>query len=186
MTTLDLLHGFEKSQGKTFFGTCLICCFLGSWIYSLLSPFIIYILWFYKYNYSLYGFLLLISCAYLPGIGPWLRPLFRKHCMRHFSEMSVSIEGKKEDLLKEKTFLAVHPHGIFSFGWSTLLVSKELDHINWCFSSVLYWSPVFRLFARLVAGRPAAASPKMMKSLMKKGECLGIYSSILIFFFSIS
>ena len=44
--------------------------------------------------------------------------------------------------------------GIFSMGWSTLFVRPELAHVTFCYAKILFMSPLFRLFTRLV-GRPS-------------------------------
>lgn len=69
------------------------------------------------------------------------------------------------------TLLAVHPHGIFSLGWSMLVL--RLHHVHFCFAHSLYLSPFFRLFARLT-GNPESANKGAMQAAMRKGRHLAL------------
>ena len=69
------------------------------------------------------------------------------------------------------TLLSVHPHGIFTLGWSMLYL--RLRQVDFCFSSALFVSPFFRLFSR-VTGNPASADKANMQALMRKGRHLAL------------
>ena len=70
---------------------------------------------------------------------------------------------------------AVHPHGAFCLGWSVLFCSKIMDvgKVRFCFSPVLFTSPLFRLWSRLT-GHPGSASKASMIGYMKKKKTLAL------------
>ncbi|KAL7575287.1 hypothetical protein ACA910_001812 [Epithemia clementina (nom. ined.)] len=69
------------------------------------------------------------------------------------------------------TLLLVHPHGVFSFGWSMLVL--RLHDVHFCFAHSLYMSPFFRLFSRLT-GNPASANKPAMQAAMRQGKHLAL------------
>jgi hypothetical protein len=64
---------------------------------------------------------------------------------------------------------AVHPHGAFCLGWSVLFCSKIMNDakVQFCFSPVLFTSPLFRLWSRLT-GTPGSADKSSMINYMTK------------------
>jgi len=86
-------------------------------------------------------------------------------------------ENEKDDqqLQRRRPLLyAIHPHGAFCLGWSLLFCSTMMeDKVRFCFSPLLYASPLFRLWSRLT-GYPGSASKKSMINYMKEKNNLAL------------
>lgn len=147
------------------------------WITSLLSPIILIASM--KNGYYLISAIVMVltTAAYLPWkkgvISRTLGSFYNKYHRCYYNECVIECEGDSITDFKKQTLYAVHPHGAFSFGWALLFCCPELKNVRFCFAPVLYASPFFRLFSRLV-GNPGSASKDSMISYMKKGIDLAL------------
>ena len=86
-------------------------------------------------------------------------------------------ENKYENKQKQQQphqplLYAVHPHGAFCLGWSALFCSKIMNDakVQFCFSPVLFTSPLFRLWSRLTGTPGSADKSSMINYMMKKKD----------------
>ena len=86
-------------------------------------------------------------------------------------------ENKDENKQKQQQphqplLYAVHPHGAFCLGWSALFCSKIMNDakVQFCFSPVLFTSPLFRLWSRLTGTPGSADKSSMINYMMKKKD----------------
>jgi len=76
--------------------------------------------------------------------------------------------GQQQQRRRQPLLYAIHPHGAFCLGWSLLFCSTMMeDKVRFCFSPLLYASPLFRLWSRLT-GHPGSASKNSMINYMKE------------------
>lgn len=166
----------KSSLFETLIGGCVVLVFLGTWITSVVSPFLVPY-WVLRGQYLPLCVLgVVITGAYLPwnkGYISNLFSLFARYNTFYYKKCSVIFQSKESvpqnDQKDQGPLLyAVHPHGAFCMGWSVLFCSKIMNEgsVRFCFSPILYKSPFFRLWCRLV-GRPGNASKASMIDYMK-------------------
>jgi len=176
----------EKSTiFQTVTGGLVLFVFLMTWFASIGSP----VLGFMFMIRGKYTPVLLMVIATLMAYLPWEKgpvsgivSAFARFNSLYYQKCSVVFESKEslpdkvDDNKQEQRpkLYAFHPHGAFCMGWSVLFCSKIMDEgrVRFVFSPVLYASPLFRLWCRLV-GRPGSASKASMIGYMrdkKKGR----------------
>lgn len=169
----------EKSTPfQTVTGGVVLCVFIMTWLASIGFPVLCYVS-IMNGQYVLISVLLVaILAAYLPwekGYISGLITAFARNNTKYYEKCSViyqskeSVPGTGNNKEEQRPMLyAVHPHGAFSMGWSLLYCSKTMNDggVRFCFSPVLYASPLFRLWGRLV-GTPGSASKASMIGYMK-------------------
>lgn len=150
----------------------VVTSFLISWISSLLSPLIFAISYAKGWNIACATILFISVVSYIPFKSPisLINKFYHYHQMCFFKNTTIESVG---EISSDQTFYAVHPHGAYSFGWALLYTLPALQHVKFCFSSVLYASPFFRLFARLT-GVAGSADKASMISYLRKGESLAL------------
>ena len=81
-------------------------------------------------------------------------------------------ENKQQQQPHQPLLYAVHPHGAFCLGWSALFCSKIMNDakVQFCFSPVLFTSPLFRLWSRLTGTPGSADKSSMINYMMKKKD----------------
>uniref|UniRef100_A0A7S4EKR3 Acyltransferase n=1 Tax=Pseudo-nitzschia australis TaxID=44445 RepID=A0A7S4EKR3_9STRA len=167
----------EKSPlFQTLAGSCVLFVFLVTWFASVGSP-VLGVFWVLNGQYLPLSVLVtLAGMAYLPwnqGYVSHLVSTFAR-CNTLYYKKCVIIFQSKESIPKKDQkdqaplLYAVHPHGAFCMGWSVLFCSKIMNEgkVKFCFSPVLYLSPLFRLWCRLV-GRPGSAAKASMIQYMR-------------------
>jgi hypothetical protein len=167
----------EKSSiFETMTGASVLFVFLMTWFASVASPFLGY-LFIKRGQYIPLSLLLAVAIS---SHSPWkkgfvskLVSAFARYNTFYYKKCVVAFKSKESlphPVQKEKRplFYAVHSHGAFCMGWSVLFCSEIMNEgrVRFCFSPVLYASPLFRLWCRLV-GRPGSASKADMVSYMK-------------------
>jgi hypothetical protein len=140
-------YSTKKSDRCPIGGTVCLLFYIGTWIISSISPFLVLLLLFF--NYITAGLLLaflLIVCLVIP-LSPItnLRRYFRYYFSRFFTEASIRFEHIPQVEKDRPTILCVNPHGIFSLIWAYCYLADEFEHFHWCFSSLLRLSPIFRI-----------------------------------------
>jgi len=160
----------QQSLADTLIGGGAVAFFAFVWVSSAASP-IIFALSVYFQLWRVCLFMAAIAtAAYAPGVtrSKTLVDTMRNALSRALSDSSVGFEeGGAPD--GTPRLYAVHPHGIFSLGWASLFLHPSLSSVTFCFSPFLYYSPFFRLYARLV-GRPGRADKDYMLKLMRAGQ----------------
>jgi len=80
--------------------------------------------------------------------------------------------NQKQQQPHQPLLYAVHPHGAFCLGWSALFCSKIMNDakVQFCFSPVLFTSPLFRLWSRLTGTPGSADKSSMINYMMKKKD----------------
>lgn len=174
-----------NNENSTFFqtvmGACVLFGFLIVWFASVGCP-ILGVIWILNGQYVLvYALLAATFMAYLPwqkGYISGLFTTFAQYNTMYYHSCSVVYQSKesiprtsdddKEQEEQRPMLYAVHPHGAFCMGWSVLFCSKTMNKgmVRFCFSPVLFASPLFRLWCRLV-GRPGSAAKASMIGYMK-------------------
>jgi len=177
-TTYFARDGKETKLYEKFLASFALGSFIVCWIFSIASP-VIFVLCLWSRSY--------IACTFFATItyfafAPWNKGLlcqivnsfyFNYHC-RYYKNIRIEYEGDTLPSPSDsQTFYAIHPHGAFSFGWALLFNSSALSHVRFCFSPVLYMTPFFRLFSRLI-GTIGSAGKSDMISYLKKGEHLAL------------
>jgi Diacylglycerol acyltransferase len=174
-------------------GAWVVGTFVVVWISSLLSPLLLGVAW-YLEQHSVAAAIVAISVvAYLPWQRGVLCDAYRnvtnfghyrlyKSCRIQYEEplpipppdaQSSPSDGTTASKARIPTFYAVHPHGAFCLGWSCLFCSPYMAHVTFCFAPALYYSPFFRLFAR-ICGRPGSASKPGLVASMKQRQDLAM------------
>mmetsp|Transcript_17439 Transcript_17439/g.21300 ORF Transcript_17439/g.21300 Transcript_17439/m.21300 type:complete len:325 (+) Transcript_17439:34-1008(+) len=162
---------------QTIVGGFTVCMFISIWISSLLSPLLLYFSIKYQKHVATTLILLAVATAYIPfwntkGLFPRaLKGFINKYYVKYFTRCKVIYEEAPDPNIP--TFYAVHPHGAFCLGWSVLFCSNYMSHVRFCFSTVLYYSPFFKLFC-LLTGNPGKADKASMISYMKKKDSLAL------------
>ena len=182
MSSIEYCWSNEKSTLlQTMTGGSVLFLFLMTWFASLGSP-VLGTLWIVNKQYvPLSGLLVATLLAYLPWKKGYISGLFSSFARQNplYYKKSSVIYQSKESLPgangqrkpQQPLLYAVHPHGAFCLGWSVLFCSKIMNdaRVRFCFSPVLYASPFFRLWSRLV-GYPGSASKAAMIGYMKGGK----------------
>mmetsp|Transcript_22424 Transcript_22424/g.47364 ORF Transcript_22424/g.47364 Transcript_22424/m.47364 type:complete len:349 (-) Transcript_22424:1912-2958(-) len=166
----------EKSTPfQTVTGGAALSTFLMTWFASLGSPFLTVFCIYNGLYTPIYFLLAATTIAYLPwkkGFVSGLVSDFARYNNYYYEKCSVLYKSKASLPLPGKeqrpALYAVHPHGAFCMGWSVLFCSKVMNEgrVRFCFSPVLYASPLFRLWCRLV-GRPGSAAKDSMIGYMR-------------------
>ena len=180
-TSSSLAHYWSNENStlfQTFTGGSVLCVFLMTWFASLGSP-ILSVVWIIHRQYvPIIVLLVATSISYLPWKKGYIsglvsdfarcNTLYYRKCAVVFKSKE-SLPGKGFQEQQRPMLYAIHPHGAFCMGWSTLFCSKIMNEgkVRFCFSPALYASPFFRLWCRLV-GRPGSASKADMIGYMKK------------------
>lgn len=170
----------KSSVFQILVGGSVLCVFLSTWIASVASP-ILGLMWAHRGEYLPLSVLLSVTMsAYLPwskGHVSRLVSAFARYNNYYYQKCTVVFQHKQSipqsDANGQRRLLyAVHPHGAFCMGWSVLFCSEIMHrgNVRFVFSPILYASPLFRLWCRLV-GRPGSAAKASMIGYMKgKGE----------------
>ena len=113
-TTVSQASGPKDVQTRVH-AWCLVAFTISVWLISLGSPVILTVLYLSRLYWLATTFLFIIMFCYapLPEV-PALRDMLYRGVTMYFRETSVTYEAP---LPGGKTLLAVHPHGIFCFGW---------------------------------------------------------------------
>lgn len=163
-----------KGPFQQLHGTFTIASYIIVWIASLLSPFLIAIALYTRRYVSGTFLTLVVLLCYMPiwQRFPSLKIFLGRGSLSYFTDSSILYENgvpASRDHSEGPSLLCVHPHGIFCMGWGILFGRPELDSLRFCFSSVLYASPFFRVFCKLI-GNPAPADKRTFQV-----SSLGIY-----------
>ena len=146
------------------------------WVGSLVSLIGLPLALWFSWHWTAAALGLLTATAYLPfGNNETVKNFYLRNCPNYFPSCTLRIEegatlGKEGEA---PTVLAVSPHGIFCMGWGIAFIHPAFQNLQFCFSSVLLLSPVFRIFSKLV-GKPGSASKGSIKRLLKRGESWAI------------
>jgi len=178
--TGDATYIFQSSNNTmmhTFFGGLVLIIFVSTWISSLMSP----VITFYAIKSRNKVLLLTIISITTAAYAPWKKSTITRICNSfvdtyhrcYYIRSSMKFQGRVPHPEETPTLYAVHPHGIFTVGWSLLFHSKTMAHVRFCFAPGLFLSPFFLLFSRLM-GKPGKADKSSMISFMKKGESLAL------------
>ena len=171
---------YYSTEKSTFFqtvtGGSLLIVFLSTWFSSLGSP-AFFAIWVLNRQYQPLAVLMVLSAmAYLPwekGMISNLISAYAQTSIYWYKKGSYLFETKEAvptmDEGQKPMLYAFHPHGAFCLGWSILFCSKIMNDakVRFVFSPVLYGSPLFRLWCRLV-GNPGSASKPSMIGYMKE------------------
>lgn len=176
--TVCVLRDIKSSESTwdVLLGSFTVGIFVLLWVGSIASPAVL--IWaVHRKFYYLAAFIVLIAIiSYIPwekgalsrkltAFVDWYHPRFYLSCRTIFAKASLRRPGQ--------TLYAVHPHGAFCLGWSTLFHSNFMDNVRFCFSPTLYASPLFRLWCRMT-GKPGKADKASMIYYMKRGENLAL------------
>lgn len=166
---------------ESLLGATSILIFVGSWLSSLVSPLILSLALIYGHRIIAAFVVCVTVIAYLPwehGIisKSYQNFLNRYHPLYYDGGVSMIYEGGVENInaatgAKRQTLYAVHPHGVFFFGWALLFHNRRMiaERVRFCFAPLLYASPIFRLFSRM-ANRPGSASRSAMDGYLREGD----------------
>lgn len=165
-----------ESTLEVVLGSFTVGIFVALWVGSIASPAVLIWSVYRKFYYLAATILCIAISSYLPwekgflsrkltDFVDWYHPRFYRSCRTIFANAS--------HRRPNKTLYAVHPHGAFCLGWSTLFHSRFMEDVRFCFSPALFFSPVFRLWCRLT-GKPGKADKASMVSCMKRGENLAL------------
>lgn len=161
-------------------GAVVLGIFIAVWVGSLGTPILFFVAIRYQMMWTAATIVVLSIISYLPwnrgmiskvvtGMVDHYHPRYYHSCQNLFHPDAVPSKSRSNKLL-----YAVHPHGAFCLGWSTLFHAPEISaNVRFCFSPALYASPLFRLWCRLT-GRPGAADKKSMVRYMRNGEHLAL------------
>ena len=165
----------EEHVHRPLQGSIALMIYMVVWICSLASPVIVLGLLWWKAYYSCAVVMMLILSAYTPLWGriKAFRTFMGSGAERYFKASSLRYEAGVDLSGKTPTIICVHPHGIFPLGWGLLTTRPELEDFRFCFSSVLYMSPFFRIFTLLI-GRPASADKQTFLKLMRQKKNLAL------------
>lgn len=145
---------------KIFGGLCLLI-FVFIWLCSAASPLIFLTCMYYK-NYT--SALLIVGVtiyAYLPWKRKYIlesiRKMYSTYTPQYMKRFTFVFVGDDKEDKQKQTFYAIHPHGAFCIGWAFMFCSDLMQNVRFCFSPVLFASPFFRVFAR-VMGNPGSGT----------------------------
>mmetsp|Transcript_8120 Transcript_8120/g.19960 ORF Transcript_8120/g.19960 Transcript_8120/m.19960 type:complete len:342 (+) Transcript_8120:149-1174(+) len=166
----------DSTLFQTLIGGSVLLVFLSTWFASLGTPVLgtMLILHGHYVPFAIVSVATLI--AYLPwkkGVISGLVSEYARVNTRFYTRCTVIFKSKESlpglDEEQRPNLYAFHPHGAFCMGWSVLFCSKIMNEgmVRFVFSPVLYASPLFRLWCRLV-GRPGSASKGAMIGYMKE------------------
>mmetsp|Transcript_13456 Transcript_13456/g.31440 ORF Transcript_13456/g.31440 Transcript_13456/m.31440 type:complete len:356 (-) Transcript_13456:1209-2276(-) len=168
----------KSSVFQTLVGGSVLLVFLSTWFASVASP-ILGLLWAHRGEY--FPLSLLISVAISSHV-PWSKGYvsrlvsdFAKYNNYYYKKCVVIFQHKKSIPQigngQRPMLYAVHPHGAFCMGWSVLFCADIMHkgNVRFVFSPILYASPLFRLWCRLV-GRPGSADKASMIEYMTKKD----------------
>jgi hypothetical protein len=185
---------------QTMIGASALLTFILVWLASLGSPILgLYWFW-NEHYFSVFILVVLTLIAYLPWGGEssndnimksYARTstlYYKKYIVIFQKQQSLpsttttktvleTKENKDQNKQKQQQqhqplLYAVHPHGAFCLGWSALFCSKIMNDakVQFCFSPVLFTSPLFRLWSRLTGTPGSADKSSMINYMMKKKD----------------
>jgi 2-acylglycerol O-acyltransferase 2 len=73
----------------------------------------------------------------------------------------------------QPTILCVHPHGVTSMGFGLLFLRPELDHMYFCFSNLLYLTPICRNWVNLF-GNPGSVAKHFLTNLIQQSKSFAL------------
>jgi Diacylglycerol acyltransferase len=177
-----LLRNDQRARSTTkwldgLLGGVTVGLFILVWVGSLVSPVILVAAAYYKV-YSVVAMILAVSlAAYLPWEkGGWSHTItaFVDHYHpRYYASCRTMAVSSRALSRNSHTLYAVHPHGAFCLGWSTLSHAPFMKTVRFCLSPALYCSPFFHLWARVI-GRPGRADKPFMIRYMERGENMAL------------
>lgn len=166
----------DSTLFQTITGGSVLFVFLTTWFASLGTP-VMGTMWVLNEQYFPLSIVTVATLiAYLPwkkGIISGLVSAYARCNLLWYQKCTVIFQSKESlpglDQELKPNLYAFHPHGAFCMGWSVLFCSKIMNDglVRFVFSPVLYASPLFRLWCRLV-GRPGSASKAAMIGYMKE------------------
>lgn len=166
----------DSTLFQTITGGSVLFVFLVTWFASLGTP-VLGAMWVLNQQYVPLSILTIATLiAYLPwkkGIVSDAVSVYARQSLFWYQKCTVIFQSRESlpglDQAQKPNLYAFHPHGAFCMGWSVLFCSKIMNDslVRFVFSPVLYASPLFRLWCRLV-GRPGSASKAAMIGYMKE------------------
>jgi len=113
--------------------------------------------------------------SFIPhGNSTVIKNFYIRNFPNYFTSCSLRIEEGADNFGKyEPTVLCCHPHGIFSIGWGICYVLPAFAKLHFCFSPVLSYSSMFRIFSKCL-GNPGSASKDSIMSIFKRRESWAI------------
>lgn len=156
-------------------GSIILFLYIGIWLIgALVIPAVIVLL---ILGFYISGGILsfIISLCYLVPIQPnqQFRDYVRIYFGRYFKQASVRLEHVPDPLADRPTVFCISPHGVFSISWAHCYLTKELNHVYFCFSSLLRLNPFLRVIT-LLTGNPSGISKKTVINHMKNGRSIAI------------
>jgi len=137
------------------------------WFSSILSPFILlfaYLTGRYLLFLEVAG-LMVVSTLELPKVQA-VKDFYVRYLPKYFKSCSLFYTVFPDE--KQPTLYAIHPHGIFCLGWSMLYARPEFEHVHFCFSNVLYYSPFFRIICKLTGNSSKCDKTTILNHMRNK------------------
>mmetsp|Transcript_11893 Transcript_11893/g.32147 ORF Transcript_11893/g.32147 Transcript_11893/m.32147 type:complete len:312 (+) Transcript_11893:183-1118(+) len=173
--TAVLAHSHSKEEQQKLWGSVALLIYMAVWVCSLISPLIVIgLIYLQCFKAAIFTTLLMFS-AHVPNLWPRVKAFreFMGSAFKYFQEGSLRYEEEVDTTGTRPTIVCVHPHGIFPLGWGMLTTRPEMADVHFCFSSVLYASPFFLIFCKLI-GKPNPADKKTMQRLMKERKTMAL------------
>ncbi|KAH0478274.1 MAG: uncharacterized protein KVP18_002254 [Porospora cf. gigantea A] len=148
--------------------------FIVLWLGSVVSP--LAAVWCFLQGYHSVGISLvaILVSLYLwrpepsPPLSNWVFETITDSC----TEASITVaEGALDP--EKPTLYAIMPHGVYCCGWSRLFAWEGMRHVHFCFSPLLFYSPLFTPLVSLV-GRTHSSSRKDFEDIMSQGKSVGL------------
>ena len=134
----------NSTLADTIVGGGSIAVFATVWVGSVISPVLFILALLYGWPIVTGAIALITAIAYAPfSIHSQTFLAAMRQAVQHaFEEHSVTFEEgalPPEPGTGAPRLYAVHPHGIFSLGWSTLFMHPQMSSVTFCFSPALYY-----------------------------------------------
>lgn len=180
-----VIWAYNEEDQLLFTPFIVMSVYVFTWVGSLMYPFV-YLFALYKFNFVLVLILTVIwICSYLfysvQRIVPWTK-FCEKYHPRYFRRSSFIIEDEFEE---ENGLICVHPHGVFSQGWSFVFENQcVLKNVTACFSDALANTPLFRILARSlksITGVSKSALVDLLQSRKMGAMIVGGFEDATIF-----
>lgn len=133
-------------------GTFCLALYVGIWVISFaVTPIMVFCLATGRYAPATILFISVALCYVIPvRPHPKFRAFLRTYLGRYFQEASIRFEQVPDPDHQRPSIFCLTPHGIVSLTSAHLYLTEELNHVYFCFSTMLRLSPYFRLLSELI------------------------------------
>jgi len=164
-----VIFSYNEQDQLSFLPFIVMTVYVFTWVGSLLFPFFfLYAL--FNLNFTLISVLatIWVSSYFFESferVESWTKFCENYH-PRYFRRSSLIIE---EDFEQKNGLICVHPHGVFSQGWSFIFENQcVLKNVTACFSDALANTPLFRILARSLKSITGVSKAAIVDLLQKQ------------------